>query len=106
LLFTINWLTIVSDPLLKTLGGKEEVARRLGPTCPMHSYDGGAILQAGPRPQLGDVNRGIDMEPYRRVSNILKPVRFKNYRRGIFQFDGDAFDSLEETHRWLQRFET
>ncbi|WP_128293465.1 type VI immunity family protein [Afifella aestuarii] len=90
--------------LARLLGGEERLAEVLGPSCPIHDYDGGIVVQAGPEPQLGDINRGLVLDDYRRVSQALAPIRFEDYPRGLFVL-GEPFDSLEETRKWIRRFD-
>ncbi|MHB2264868.1 type VI immunity family protein [Aliihoeflea sp. PC F10.4] len=101
---SINWLTVLGDDALAKLGGPDAVAQKLGPTCQVHSYPGGAILQAGDVPQLGDRNRAIVLDEYRRVAELVRPIRFSAYKRGLFVLGGGE-DEREETRKWLQRFD-
>jgi len=75
-----SWLSILSDSWLEKLGGLEYVKEQMG-ELPVLAYNGGAILRAGPMPQLGD-NENPDLNPslddYRRVAEIIEPVKAKN----------------------------
>ncbi|MFW8607745.1 type VI immunity family protein [Rhizobium beringeri] len=101
---SINWLTVINEEIVGKLGGQGALAKELGESCPIHGIDGGLIIQAGSEPQLGDVNRGLVLDDYRRVAKVLEPVRFNDYRRGLFVLP-EPYDKIEETRRWLRRFE-
>jgi len=101
---SINWLTVLGDDALAKLGGSEVIAQKLGPTCEIRPYRGGLIIQAGDVPQLGDRNRAIVLDEYRRVSELVRPIRFSAYKRGLFVLGGGE-DEREETRKWLQRFD-
>lgn len=103
-IFTTNWLTIICDDIVKKMGGTDELRQKVGSSCLIHDYNGGTILQAGDYPQLGDVNRGLVLDDYRRVGQELKAARFENYRLGIFDVES-PLDSLEETLKWIRRFD-
>ncbi|WP_407352499.1 type VI immunity family protein [Luteimonas sp. R10] len=101
---SINWLTVLCDEFTGRLGAHAGLEAKLKPACLIHEYDGGIVIQAGDQPQLGDVNHGIVLDGYRRVAEALKPIRFEAYRRGLFVLSTE-FDELEETGKWLARFE-
>ncbi|MBY5326120.1 type VI immunity family protein [Rhizobium leguminosarum] len=101
---SINWLTVINNEIVGKLGGQGALAKELGETCPIHGINGGLIIQAGSEPQLGDVNRGLVLDDYRRVAKVLEPVLFKDYRRGLFVLPA-PYDKIEETRRWLRRYE-
>ncbi|MBA2779747.1 type VI immunity family protein [Billgrantia kenyensis] len=78
----VDWLTILSDRWLERLGGMERIKEAMG-ELPVLEYDGGAILRAGPMPQLGDsedpeVNAAL--ADYRRVAAIIEPIRVKDHQ--------------------------
>jgi len=102
---SINWLSIIDDDFLTELGGLDKVKTNLGPQCPVLSYKGGAILQAGPHPELGDLNDGIISAYYRTVARVLKPLRFEGYNK-VELLDAPApLNDLEETLKWIRRFD-
>ncbi|WP_448542993.1 type VI immunity family protein [Vreelandella sp. EE24] len=106
----VDWLTILSDHLIERLGGLEQVKEQMG-ELPVLEYNGGAILRAGPMPQLGDnenpeVNAAL--ADYRRVAEIIEPVRIKDHQGIHPQLFGDVrhekrFDEAEY-QAWLARF--
>ena len=44
---SINWLTVIDDQFVKTLGGLDKLRTELGANCPLHTYNGGVVIQAG-----------------------------------------------------------
>ncbi|MCL7930564.1 type VI immunity family protein [Halomonas llamarensis] len=77
----VDWLTILSDSWLEKLGGVAQVKEQMG-ELPVLGYNGGAILRAGPMPQLGDnenpeVNAAL--ADYHRVAEIIEPIRIKDH---------------------------
>ncbi|TWD55476.1 uncharacterized protein DUF3396 [Agrobacterium vitis] len=101
---SINWLTVLGDKVADRLGDKTALREKLGSFCPIHDFDGGIVVQAGEEPQLGDNNRGIVLDDYRRVAEALKPLRFEDYQLGLFALP-DPYDSVQETLTWLRRFD-
>ena len=101
---TINWLTFIDDGFVAELGGQDKLAAQLGASCPVFAYDGGIIIQAGERPELGDVNRGLVPQAYQRVSQALRPIRFEEHARPLIDAP-QPLDSLEETLKWIRRFD-
>ena len=103
-LLTTNWLTVVSTEFADRLGGAAKLSEAVGKRCPVHDYPAGVILQAGEVPQLGDVNRGIVLDEYRRVASAVKRLRFEDYAVGLFPVP-QPLDAREETLKWLARFD-
>ncbi len=101
---SINWLTVLGDNLVEKLGDTVMLQEQLGSTCPIYPFRGGIVIQAGEEPQLGDVNRGLVLDDYRRVAQALHPVRFEAYRRGLFPLPA-PLDPIEETLSWVRRFD-
>lgn len=103
---SINWLNLLDDSRVELLGGIENIKEELGDSCPVYSYDGGIIIQAGAKPELGDFNKGEMLEDYRTVAHVLKPLRFEAFGRfGLFNGLPSALDDRDETLNWLRRFD-
>ena len=98
----VNWLTILSDPLVSRLGGIHELQSRLPADIPVHTYSGGILIQAGPHPQIGDVNRQLIPHHYRAVARVIRPVR-ADY--GDSFLDPPEGDDVATTRAWLERFD-
>jgi len=101
---SINWLTILSDKIVERLGGRQVLEAKLGSSCPVFDFNGGVIVQAGDEPQLGDNNRRIVLDDYRRVSAALKMARFEDYKLGLVALP-EPYDNMEETLSWIRRFD-
>lgn len=70
---SVNWLTILDEEQIERIGGPERLAA-LGPDFPVMKYPGGHIIQAGPRPEPGDGNRGEEPRFYGMVRELLRPL--------------------------------
>lgn len=101
---SVNWLNVLDDGFVSRLGGIDAIAAALGPDCPVHRYDGGIVIQAGPQPEIGDVNYGVVPAHYRTVARLLKPLRFESYPFGLLT-PPDPLDPVQETLRWIRRFD-
>lgn len=69
----INRLTIISEELASRIGGIEKIMT-LGKDCPIAEYPGGYVIQAGERPEYGDMEKGDSLPLYGRVQNMLRPL--------------------------------
>ena len=70
---SINWQTILCDQLAERIGGEASL-RALGEDYPLTRYDGGYIIQAGPKPELGDRDEGDFLPQYGKVHDLLRPL--------------------------------
>lgn len=96
-----NWLTLLHPTFVERLGGRPafQALERLGLGIELHDWPEGILIQAGPRPLLGDVNAGESVEPYRAVSRLLRPLRAP----GPFSWINVRPDS--EADEWHARFD-
>lgn len=100
----VNWLTMLSDLLLSKLGGADAVRQKLQNGFTFDPYPGGLMIQAGPHPEFGDLDRNIIPAHYRRLYEVLRPVQapyddvLMDTPAGV---DPEAF-----TQQWLRRFAT
>ncbi|MCF1506018.1 DUF3396 domain-containing protein [Afifella sp. H1R] len=101
---TTNWLNVLDDGFVAALGGLDAIASTLDPNGSTQAFDGGAIILAGPRAELGDRNRGWIPETYRTVAKALKPLRFEDYKTGLLKTNPPA-DPIDETLKWIRRFD-
>ncbi len=89
-----NWLTLVTDELLKKVGGIADVRNKLSSRVVLHEVREGWLFQAGERPLVGGPGyEADDFGAYAEVSRALAP-----YRDQVIGWD-------EETLRWMQRFD-
>jgi Protein of unknown function (DUF3396) len=103
---TVSWLTILDDGFVGELGGLEKMRAELGDDCPIHVWNGGVIIQAGPEPEVGDVNQGLIPEAYRKVARLTKPLRFENLKGRISLLNPPPpLDYIEESLKWIRRFD-
>jgi hypothetical protein len=102
-----NWLTALSDRYVSELGGADKVEadlKALDSRFVVHRYDGGVVLQAGPRPQLGDAERNLWPSLYVKLAKYLKPVRVTQHNPFQHGGPGVRFDK-ERSEAWLRRFD-
>jgi hypothetical protein len=102
-----NWLTAVSDRYLPELGGADKVEadlKALDSRFLVHRYEGGVVIQAGPRPQLGDAQRNLWPALYVKLAKYLKPVRVTHHNPFQHDGSGERFDK-ERSEAWLRRFD-
>jgi hypothetical protein len=102
----VNWLTLVSEPLLDPLGGinmtQAALERERGVTA--HRLPWGLLIQAGQEPGIGDVNaEDFPLPLYRHVNKVLRPIRTRTHFQLGDEMDG-SFGELG-TLRWLRRFD-
>ena len=72
---TINWLTALCPQLADRLGGAGALRASLPKPCEVTELSGGTVLlQAGPEPLAGDVNRNDRLPAYQAVARALRPV--------------------------------
>ncbi|EGJ4192576.1 DUF3396 domain-containing protein [Salmonella enterica] len=100
----VNWLTVLSDPIVAELGGLAAIQTQLADKCRIKTYRGGIIIIAGPVPQLGD--RYINFIPtrYQAVAKVTRPVRFEDYQRAFVELP-EPFDEKMESMKWIRRFD-
>ncbi|HYO65438.1 MAG TPA: type VI immunity family protein [Archangium sp.] len=99
----INWLTLVGERFLPKIGGVAGLRTTLGDDISIREYAGGVLIQAGPRPRMGDANDGRTPEPYRRVANALRPIRVETV--GSLHYAGGNRFTRETSDEWLRRFD-
>ena len=97
----VNWLTLVNNAWLSRIGGADAIQRQVGPAIVLHDIKGGVLIQAGPHPRIGDVNAGDNLDDYRAVGRLLKPIRSRNHGA----LGGQRSFNMEESQKWLARFD-
>jgi hypothetical protein len=99
----IGWLTFLGDALIDRLGGRDALvadARAAG--IEVRFYQRGVALQAGSRPELGDVNRRHLLPSYREVGRIVEPVFAPEDVLEKIVVTG--LQDQDESLAWLRRF--
>ncbi|MDM8542946.1 DUF3396 domain-containing protein [Desulfococcaceae bacterium HSG9] len=97
----VNWLTTLGQKWLSEIGGIISLNRSLDDDYKLYEYSEGVVIQAGPHPEIGDVNRKIIPKYYQKLARILKPIQVKEHKR----FHGTEGFGPDETVEWLQRFD-
>jgi hypothetical protein len=98
-----NWLTVLGSRWIDRIGGLTALRGALGPEFVFHEYDGGLVIQAGARPQMGDSNRKIWPKLYPDLARVLKPIRITE--RGSFHTMGRNRFTRETSEAWLARYD-
>lgn len=99
----VNWLTVLSDRYVEKLGGGKALQSGLDDSCPLFTYPGGVVIQAGPYPQLGDIEQGIELKDYQKVYHLVKPVQ-EDYKSSIMKTP-EGVDAKAFAQEWLHRFD-
>jgi hypothetical protein len=100
----VNWLTVLSDRWVEALGGLDALRARLDDSIfPFYPYDGGVVIQAGPKPVIGDVKANRWPTHYVTLAKVLKPIQIKNHYP--MHFGGVGGLEHEATLAWLFRFD-
>ncbi len=98
-----NWLTFLSSDYCDRLGGMAGLNDRFDKNIVIHeAHGGGIMIQAGPFPEIGDVNRQRNTPNYHQVGTVLAPVRCTDHPP---IFGPQGIGDREVTERWLSRFD-
>lgn len=100
----VNWLTILGDRWVQEMGGLDYLRVRLGEEFGFYPYDGGLIIQAGPKPQIGDVQADRWPRLYVTLAKVLKKIQIKNHYPFHFGGKGRRMNHAI-TNAWLRRFD-
>jgi hypothetical protein len=98
-----NWLTFLNAEDCRRLVGVPALKERFESPIVVHDVRDGVMIQAGPSPAIGDVNRQDVLPLYHQVGRQLAPVRFKDHPP-LFGPRGVA--DKEITEKWLGRFDS
>jgi hypothetical protein len=101
-----SWLTLLSDPYVNELGGLDYLRMRLGDDFSVTTYEGGVMIQAGSKPEIGDVQQNRWPRHLITLSKVLRPLRFKEpfAIHGYTYKDHPTMD-LKTTEAWMARFD-
>jgi hypothetical protein len=100
----VGWLTLLDTSLCRELGGVAALRRKLPASIEVLECRHGVILQAGPKPELGDINRGETLPLYREIYKLLVPwISVSSDMSMAFQL---AKDYVERTRAWYARLGT
>jgi hypothetical protein len=98
----VNWLTFLNGDLVENLGGSERLSQALKGDIVYDALPNGVVIQAGPRPETGDVNRRQMLPLYHAVGKAVANVRAKEH----LPFIPDPKDPDSATSTWLARFDS
>lgn len=97
----VNWLTLLDDAYVERLGGMDRLRKALDQQVVCDRVTNGVVIQAGPRPEMGDVNRRETLPLYHNVGRAVAKVRAKEH----LAFIPDPKDPGQATEKWLARFD-
>jgi Protein of unknown function (DUF3396) len=100
-LLNINWLTLLGRNLIEALSAQERPVRleHTPAGVRVHETKGGVMVQAGPTPLLGDLNRFEDWSDYSEAARVLEPALVTEPT----PFAG-MFADHQSTCPWTRRF--
>ncbi|MGH9350079.1 MAG: type VI immunity family protein [Vicinamibacterales bacterium] len=99
----VNWLTFLSMDYVERLGGLSALRKAFDKDVVVHEQKHGVAIQAGPAPELGDVNRRKTLPVYHQVGRVLAPIRAKDHPP---IFGPEGIQDKEVTEKWLSRFDS
>lgn len=99
----INWLTVLGERWLAEVGGISALGAKLCPEFVFREFPGGILIQAGPRPHMGDLAQNRLPGLYFQLNSVLKPIRIKAHYP--FHHAGEGRFDKEASERWLARFD-
>jgi hypothetical protein len=100
----VGWVTLLGSELVERLGASkalESAAAKAKVTYSPLPGDG-AMLQAGPEPSPGDVNRGDGLPLQRAVGRLIDPVRISD-KQVVKMVFVEGF-KLDDARAWVTRF--
>jgi hypothetical protein len=102
----VNWITILGDRWVQEIGGIDYLRMRLGDDFKIASYEGGLAIQAGPKPQIGDVTTNRWPRHYVTLAKVLKPIQIKvPHPFHLGDPNGSARLDSAASLAWLCRFD-
>lgn len=99
----VNWLTVLGDRWIQEMGGLDFLRLWVTEACTLYPYPGGVVIQAGSRPEIGDVQANRWPMHYVRLAKALKKIRVKDHYP--FHFGGENRFDHEATMKWINRFD-
>lgn len=99
----VNWLTILGDRWVQAAGGLEYLRMRLDDNFTFYPYDGGLMIQAGYKPQIGDARANLWPKHYVTLAKVLKKIQISDHRP--FHLGGPGRMDQEASMAWLFRFD-
>jgi hypothetical protein len=100
----VNWLTILGDHWVNEMGGLDALRKSLNEDFEFYPYNGGLMIQAGPKPQAGDAQANRWPQHYVTLAKVLRPIFMKTVP-DFHQFPGAKCMRAEESRAWVHRFD-
>ena len=100
----VNWLTVLSHAAISQLGSLDKLRADLDRAIVIHETRHAIVLQAGPRPRLGDVNQGDLLPEYREIYRTLRSLH-EPMIEAAAPLPLGRDDDDERTEAWLRRFD-
>lgn len=100
----VNWLTLLGDALAERFGGENGLRAQFGDAISMRQLETGVLIQAGPSPAIGDVNRRETLPLYHEVGRVLASARAKEHPGFLYPPDELIADDAK-TNKWLAEFD-
>jgi hypothetical protein len=102
----VNWLTILGDRWVQEIGGFDYLRVRLGEDFKLTPYDGGLMIQAGPKPQIGDAAANLWPSHYVTLAKVLKRIQITDHYPFHFgDSRGPARMDYQASKAWIFRFD-
>jgi len=99
----VYWLSLLGTELARHLGGFVQLRTELPTPIIVEQFqDDKIIIQLGPEPEVGDVNRQTDFPLHRQLARILEPVLHMPIRNYFADRDGES--DPQAMHEWHRRF--
>jgi Type VI immunity for VRR-NUC len=99
---SINWLTLVGNQHLERLGSIESLSQMVGDQILIENLQHGVMFQAGPDPEIGDVNRHKILPLYHKIGSALSMIRASEHPPFIVR---EKLADDDATQAWLSRFD-
>jgi Protein of unknown function (DUF3396) len=99
----VNWLTILGERWIEAAGGHDYLRARLDDNFSFHRYDGGLMIQAGPKPQIGDAEANRWPKHYVTLAKVLKKIQVTEH--WAFHWGGPGTMDHDATLAWIFRFD-
>jgi hypothetical protein len=96
----VSWLTILGEPIVRSLGGREALAAALAgaPDVEVRAAGAGAVVQAGAAPAIGDLGHRDFLPVYRRAAAALRSARMP-------EILGPSGAEEDWANEWLRAFD-
>jgi len=98
-----NWLTLLDETSCNRLGGMINLQSTFSKEIKMHKLNKCIMIQAGPRPRIGDINRLRKLSFYNEVGRVIAGLRATDHP--AFIKHGENIYDEDISENWLGRFD-